>query len=72
MKRIVILMITMLLCVITTPMLYAQSWLERLGRRVADSAKEKVADKVEETVDDAIDETWESAESAARDGVKID
>ena len=70
MKRIVILMITMLLCVITTPMLYAQSWLERLGRRVADSAKEKVADKVEETVDDAIDETWESAESAARDGVK--
>ncbi len=70
MKRIVILVVMMMLCALVPFPTQAQSWLERLGRRVAESAKEKVADKVEETVDDAIDETWESAENAARDGVK--
>ncbi len=70
MKRIVILLLMMMLCASLPYPAQAQSWLNRLGRRVAESAKEKVADKVVETVDDAIDETWESAESAARDGVK--
>lgn len=69
MKRILIAML-LLLTVGGTTEVYAQSWLENLGKKAAkraeERAKSKVEEKVNKTVDKAVDKPFEAAEDAVK------
>lgn len=44
--------------------IYAQSWLDQLGKKVKEKAKDKVEQKILEKTDQAIDKAFEKTEDA--------
>ncbi len=63
MKRIVTLLLILLFTGSATE-IYAQNWLDQLGKKVKEKVKDKAEQKVLETVDKAIDKGFDKAEDA--------